>query len=432
LIYLFEEMNYTRRAAILWQKLKDGIQNLNIFASVPSSIDENELRTERISTRLFIFLWIFSMTILLLYTSLIISTKTFTVKTPSFADYSDLYSTYNQSLTCPCSNISITYNKFIRVEYTLHQVCSSIFVDETWIGYVLRPVGTDFVVDDFRMNSIPTFQAIKMLCKLINSTIFNSLTRFNSSQYVSAFVVPKESLRTQIESLTDKFHSSIANTFSLSFAMIQDTTQANALFSIRQTNYYPTIGPDGLHIFMNQKSYNGCECVISSECAVPARFYKDRDALEFFSVANFYVGCNLLMSLLQSTLECFYDESCLDQLKSHIVSSLPLNVSTLDGSLSNRYSANSTIQELVDNLMIEEWNVSTLYERYYNECKPIQCIYKIERRNDIIYIVTTLFGIVGGLSTVLRFVVPKFVKLAMYYVRKHRMTVVPETVLVET
>jgi hypothetical protein len=57
-----------------------------------------------------------------------------------------------------------------------------------------------------------------------------------------------------------------------------------------------------------------------------------------------------------------------------------------------------------------------MYESYYNECQPTQCTYRIETRNDLIYIVTTLFGIVGGLITVLKLVVPRLVKL----VRKKR------------
>jgi hypothetical protein len=62
--------------------------------------------------------------------------------------------------------------------------------------------------------------------------------------------------------------------------------------------------------------------------------------------------------------------------------------------------------------MIEEWNVLMMYETYYNECQPIQCSYKVARKNDVIYIVTTLFGIAGGLTTTLKLIVPRLVKLA--------------------
>ena len=59
--------------------------------------------------------------------------------------------------------------------------------------------------------------------------------------------------------------------------------------------------------------------------------------------------------------------------------------------------------------MIEEWNLSTMYEGYYNQCRPAQCTYTYETRNDAIHIVTTLIGIVGGLVSVLRFIVPRVI-----------------------
>jgi hypothetical protein len=72
---------------------------------------------------------------------------------------------------------------------------------------------------------------------------------------------------------------------------------------------------------------------------------------------------------------------------------------------------NSTIKELLDSLMIEQWNVSPIFENYYNECQPIKCTYILDTNNDMIYIFTTLFGIAGGLTTVLRLILPRLIKL---------------------
>jgi hypothetical protein len=88
-----------------------------------------------------------------------------------------------------------------------------------------------------------------------------------------------------------------------------------------------------------------------------------------------------------------------------------MDVTALNSSLPSNYSTDSTVQDLVNNLMIEQWNPSSMYERYYNECQPTQCVYTFQTRNDVIYIVTTLFGIVGGLTTVLKFIVPRLVKI---------------------
>lgn len=57
--------------------------------------------------------------------------------------------------------------------------------------------------------------------------------------------------------------------------------------------------------------------------------------------------------------------------------------------------------------MVEQWNITSAFESYYQECQPTQCTYVFQTRNDAIYIVTTLVGLVGGLNTVLKFVTPR-------------------------
>jgi hypothetical protein len=397
-------------------KSKNNLSTLNTFPSVPPSIDEHDLRNQRISTRLFIFLLILLMTILLLYTSLITVAKTITKEEPSFTQYVHLNSTHSSTLTCPCSKISINYEKFVRIDYTLHQVCNSTFVNQSWIDYLAPPIGTPIFVADTQWTIASAFQALRILCHLINDTIFDSLVQFYSNQYVSASTVPQQLLESEIKSFVDKFRSSKANSFSLSYLMIRETTQANGLFSALFTNRLPYINKDTNSVLISTFRYDGCKCSSSSTCAAP--FYMSKHSIGksiLFYVPGFYIGCYVIEALLQSTLECFYDQECIDQLQSFIFWSSSGKVTALNASLSSVYSINSTIKDLIATLMIEEWNVSTIYETYYNECHPTQCTYKLETTNDIIYIITTLFGIAGGLITVLKIVVPRLVKL---FVRK--------------
>jgi hypothetical protein len=358
--------------------------------------------------------------------------KTITKEEPSFAQYVHLNSTYSSTLSCPCSKISINYEKFIRVDYTLHQLCNSIFVNQSWIDYLTPPSGIEFFVPDFRWMNQYTFPTLKRFCDVMNTTISNSLIRFYSNKYVSASVNPQQLFEREIEILVDQFRSSMKNTFSLSLSLIRDTTQANALYSGLITNYDLHIAGDNIHVYMRRAFYRGCECVISSKCISPSSIYGDSTKKPLFNVPGFYIGCYVIEASLQSTLECFYDQECIDQLQYYIFWSPSINPRVLNASLSSVYSMNSTIGNLIDNLMIEEWNVSTIYETYYNECRPTQCTYKLETKNDIIYIITTLFGIVGGLITVLKVVVPRLVKLVVYYIRKQRARVVPEILAVQT
>lgn len=86
-----------------------------------------------------------------------------------------------------------------------------------------------------------------------------------------------------------------------------------------------------------------------------------------------------------------------------------MNITHLNSSLLINFMENSTIQEITDQLMVEQWNSSIMYDNYYNQCQPSQCIYTYKTKNSAIYIVTTIIGLIGGLITCLRFVVPRLV-----------------------
>ena len=407
--------NIFEQVPTLLGKSKEYLRNLNFYPAIPSLTDEYELRTQRISTRIFIITFSILFTILLLYNSLIKDTKIVSVKEPSFLEYAHLNSIYSQTLICPCSKISIDHGKFLHVEYTLHQVCSSMFLDQNWMIYLKYWVEHGIVRNDFRGTGPYAFQALKGLCELLKQRISIGLGEFNSNQYVTASIIPQNIFESEIKSTIETFRSSMATNFLLSLEIIQGTTQANALLSALQTNYYIFIDKFYRYGRTNPMHYNDCDCATSFACTFQSSIEDYPNSTSLFNVPNFYKGCYIVESLLQSSLECFYDTQCIKKLQSYISSSSPINITALDASLSN-YSKNSTIKELVNNLMIEKWNATPIFERYYNECQPTNCTYSFMKRHDLIYIATTLFGLAGGLTTVLNFIVPRLIK----FIRKKK------------
>jgi hypothetical protein len=97
-----------------------------------------------------------------------------------------------------------------------------------------------------------------------------------------------------------------------------------------------------------------------------------------------------------------------------------MNITALDVSLSSRYLENSTIEDLLDQLMVEEWNSSIMYENYFNECEPIECIYTHQTKKKPIYIITTIVGLIGGLTTALKLIVLRLVKVIALCIQKLR------------
>ena len=357
-------------------------RELNLYPSNPPSIDTNELRIQRISTRIFGILFILIMTILLLYTALIIQIKTETISKPSLKKYQQLYPKYSKSLTCPCRNISINYGQFVNVDYRLHQVCHSIFVDHIWIKYLTMPIDPY----DFRTRDSYSFQALRMFCELINEMIANHLVLFYSSRFVSASLKHSSLLQKEINSLTDQLRLSMIKKFLISRSIIRDTTQVNSLFSY--------------------------SCV-------------DRSIIQQYP--DFYVGCYIIEALLRSSLVCFYNQTCVEEIRKYYwnYNTSAANIQSLDPLKFSRYFPNSTIKTLVNELMLENWTMTFNYEKYFNICQPIHCTYNYELRNDVIYIVTTLFGLAGGVTTVLDILVPRMIKLIMKYIYKHDNTVLP-------
>ncbi|CAF1526169.1 unnamed protein product [Adineta ricciae] len=410
---LLEESSTRRSNGNFCFKINNLISTLNLFPSTPPTTNAYELRNQTLSTRLFLLSLFIIMTILLLYTSLVNITKTVIVKTPAVEKYLELYSQFPETLSCPCSAISISYGKFFLMNYTLHQVCSSDFVSDEWINYLTTHINFVWYLWnrlDFRLISGETFRGIKILCESLETTISQSLNQFYSNEYISGFLLPSGLLETQTKAFLAQFRTSTTNSYLVSLSLVRDTVQTNAVFSAKVTNYELFYHSD--HVHMNTNSYDSCSCSLSSACIMQSSIYDDSNPNSImFTVPGMYAGCYIIESLLASTLECFYNETCITQLQSFYQSNQTLRVTPLNSSFPSLYSVNSAMQVVINNLMIEEWNSMINYSSYFDECSPLQCTYSYQTRNDMIYIVTTLIGLVGGLITILKIVVPRSIQI---------------------
>ncbi|CAF0766233.1 unnamed protein product [Adineta steineri] len=239
--------------------------------------------------------------------------------------------------------------------------------------------------------------------------------QFYSSQYVSASVTPLQVFQSQTQAFVSQFKSSITHDFLLSLSTIRTTTQSNNLLAAQFTNYYLYTQSNN-YVTSRSELYGNCSCASSATCAYESPIYDSSNNV-LFTVPSIYIGCYIIEALLQSNLQCFYNETCINKIQSYFTYYLSMNLTTLDASLLVQFGMNSTIQELVDNLMVEEWNNATIYDGYYNECQPSKCSYSYQGKNDVIYIITTVIGLVGGLITVLKLIVPQVVRLIAFCIQ---------------
>ncbi|CAF1401239.1 unnamed protein product [Adineta ricciae] len=176
-----------------------------------------------------------------------------------------------------------------------------------------------------------------------------------------------------LASVCELLKSSTIADFLSSLYIVKDTSQINGLLSVLRTNGIFKFPPDGQIVNIEFASYNGCRCINSSECVESVSIYDDIAANRIFVAPGMFRNCQIIAALLQSNLACFYDELCFDELVSHINSSLSLNMTRMNASAVSRFSTNSTTRELLNELLVEEWNILSKFANYFNECRPVEC-----------------------------------------------------------
>ena len=98
------------------------------------------------------------------------------------------------------------------------------------------------------------------------------------------------------------------------------------------------------------------------------------------------------------------------------IDSIPQSSYLLDKNITSRFYTNSTAFDIIREIGIEDWNDNIKYELYYNKCNPISCLYTITTKLNIPTVITTIIGLIGGLSVILRIVIPPIIT----FLRKRR------------
>ena len=167
-------------------------------------------------------------------------------------------------------------------------------------------------------------------------------------------------------------------------------------------------------------------CVEGNNCTVGTTVWE---------VPGLVQGCTGMDHMYLSDLRCFYNRTCVDTILSlynvDMPDRLPLPAATLaieplNISSPSRFSPTDTLSIILDELMVEEWEIQMDFVRYYAVCMPSSCTYVSVQRLHIISVVTTLIGLTGGLSVVLRLLVAIFGRLlhfGIFYWRSRRTSV---------
>ncbi|CAF3714484.1 unnamed protein product, partial [Adineta steineri] len=217
-------------------------------------------------------------------------------------------------------------------------------------------------------------------------------------------------------SMINEAKSNAPSTFIRLLSLLRATNHGNAIVSAYGTNYqykatvYNTFQTT---LYTQAMIYDdNCSCQLNSTCIINASFI-EINSTKPITIKGLKMGCTPSESLLASTLECFYDQSCINLIQTMAgynknITPIPLNITN------SRFLMNMTVMNLINDLFVEKWSAIMNYSSYFDQCSPMVCSYTYIQQLNSLYTLTYLLGLYGGLTIVLKWISPKIV----YFINK--------------
>ena len=392
---------------------------LNLFPNEASLVNAFHLRSSVIATRVYLMLFTLVITILVLFTALKSQTHTITVDNVSLGTYEKLLKQYPTSLSCPCRQVAIPYGTFASISVDYHMLCSSVFVSKAWIDHVFSPNLSYFSPIDFRSLASGYFQMLATLCSSSMKIVNDTITDFLADIFLSVHALDPYSLDARLQAGIAFSQTLASNNIRRDLLLVRSNIQGNNLLQALQTSninslfnflrVYVMVTPSATQYIDTDGQLCRCERqhTCFSQCGFFDLYAEDTGGVYTpttparANVTGFLAGCFAIESVLQSTLQCFFDQICLNNVLSFFPS-VSFSISPLKLANDSQFSPQSIIQTLANQLFAERWSTVGSYADYFSHCAPISCTYFYSDGANALVILTTLLGLYGGLTIVLR------------------------------
>ena len=273
---------------------------------------------------------------------------------------------------------------FLIIEARFHDLCSSEFISDQWISSIAGEgqLFRRYSFDDYRYSAPGQFLLLSSLCKLSQTKANYTFSQLLTSYLINSHLLPENLLIKQLEIIIEQFQLAASYSFLNTLNLVREIIGSNMILSAWMTNWiYVAERPisDGSVIHTIPLNYGECNCGLSFKCVHASE--------------SMMSGCYPLESILQTKLECFYAENCIDANGNFT----RLNLSTLEQS---QFNLHSTIESILTKLMIEEIKSYLTYENYFNQCQPLSCSYSYIKRHDVTQTIISLISLYGGLAII--------------------------------
>ncbi|CAF1014585.1 unnamed protein product [Adineta steineri] len=406
-----------------FKQLRDYIRKINFFndAETTSVIDQ------LFATRIVIFLMTIALIIIITWASLTIQTHSVTIPSPSETIFKQLSVRYPNTLSCRCTQTSIHHHQFLSFDPQYHPICTSQFISHLFISALSKINISDYYISDYRIIVSSHFQLLKLLCETVKQMIDDSLFIFDSKYFTTTQVLSIEKFEAQINQLIKQLKSTTMTDMKHTSDYLGLIIFQNGIYSALQTKYRIQYTPNSNTYSQPSNEYNTlittCSCETNAACVSQAELYyfqgyflgnsstADRIKLMYFlgrifSIPGMMVGCSPYSSLLQSSLQCFYDQSCIQQMQTFIH-----GFSLLSPLSSSHFQPDATIENLLNELFIDSWNEKRNFSAYFDICSPLSCTYTYDRRFNLLHIIVTIISLFGGVQMTVFFIAPFIVKI---------------------
>jgi hypothetical protein len=306
-------------------------------------------------------------------------------------------------------------------------MCSSAFIESPWI-VSLYGYGTS--VNSYLQLDRPVlsrhFQILKMMCNESDQAFSTRLPAFNDTTLLTAFALSRHSFETEAARIINTFIRLLPVDFQRNMWYNMEILYFNLPPNFLNTDWSLQFGNESngyvIRSIPHEYGNNSCNCMVSRQCQRPLRVGPP----DLF-IPGLVLSCSPIDGLRMSTFECFFSSSCIASIITHLNyythmdGSSPINFSTasaphliippLNSDIISRFSKTTLVSEIMDKQFIESWNSTMSYEKYFAVCAPSICRYAYTQRQGILYVITTLLALYGGLTIGLRLVIWELTKL---------------------
>ena len=205
---------------VIFLRLKTFFYQLNLFRNREVINNVHQIRNQYISTRIFLIVFPSIILLVLFYLLLTSSTTISQIDSPTDVLFKKLHRKYNESLQCPCSNLSIPYRTFLSLKAIYHPICSVDF--ELIINNLFNSTQSLLnQTNDYRFTGGLQLRLLTLLCSSVDEMIQAHSIDFNSTLFTNLYLLTQIDFEKQINEIINQFIQTITSQFINSLQMIR-------------------------------------------------------------------------------------------------------------------------------------------------------------------------------------------------------------------